>query len=100
MAQPVAGHHLAGDGIRASEHLCGGIEVRRLDRGTDAGAADNGTVEREGRHAMHVKVEFGAQLPQQRDIAAAFVAEDEIGADTDAVDASEIARQAADEGVA
>src|SRR5207253_3184225 len=49
---------------------------------------------------MHDEIQFRAELFQQRDIAAAFVTENKIRSDANALDLSEITNQSADKRLA
>src|SRR3989454_9244623 len=93
----VAAGHSAGEGVGATEHLAGGIEATRPDRLADARAADDFSVEGNRCQPVHDEVQFLSQLLQQGDIPAPPVTEGERAADAQAVDRTEVSRQAANE---
>lgn len=88
----------AGERIGATQHLAGGIEIAATNGFADAGAADGFAIEGDGGEGVNSEFQFPAELLEQLDVAAAFMAEDEIGADAEALDTFEIAGEAADEG--
>ena len=96
-ANAVAFDDPAGNRVRPSEHLARGVEIAGADGLANARAADDLTVERHGGQSMNGETEFAAEFFEQRDVAAALVAENKIRADTKALDFSEVARQTADE---
>ena len=92
VAELIAVNYFSGNGISAAKHLAGGIEIICADGFADARAADGLSIKRHGGKTTHMETKFCAERLEQRDIAAAFVPEDEIRADTDALDAAEFAR--------
>ena len=97
LANAVSFDHAAGNRVRPSEHLARGIKIAGANGFANARAADDLIVERHGGQSVNGEPEFAAEFFKQRDVAAAFVAEDKIRADTEALDFSEVARQAANE---
>src|SRR5208282_6937039 len=93
----IARNHAAGNRVRPSEHLARGIKIAGANGLANARAADDLTVEGHGGQSMNGETEFAAEFFEQRDVAATFVAENKIRADTEALDLSEVARQTANE---
>ena len=96
----VARDHAAGNRVRPSEHLARGIQIAGANGFANARAADDLIVERHGGQSVNGETQFTAEFFKQRDIAAALVAKNKIRADAEALDFSEVARQAADERLA
>ena len=95
-SQFVAFNHTSGNRVRPAQHLARGVQFARANRFANPRAADDPAVERNRRQSVNGKTDFTAKFFQQRDIAAAFVAENKIRADADAVDCTEVAGQAAE----
>lgn len=91
-------HHYGREGIGAAQHLTGSVKIPRANGFPDAGAADDLAVERHSRDAVDGELKFRTERFQDRHVAAALVAEYEIRADADALEATEVARELADEG--
>src|SRR5438876_9568836 len=99
LPQTIAADDRAGQRVSAPKHLAGRIHVSGSDSFPDACAADGFAVERYRRQAMDGEAQFCAELPEQLHIATAFMAEDEIRADTNALNGSEATRALLDEGL-
>ncbi len=79
----VAGHDFAAHRVGSAEHAGRGIEVAIADGLADPGAADALALEHDGRHRFQVEAVFFRRIPEERNIAAAVVAEAPILADGD-----------------
>src|SRR5439155_16175945 len=77
-AQPVPANDCSSQRVGTAEHLTGGIQIPCLNGFADAGTADGLVIERDGGHAMNGEVQFHAELPEQSNVTASFVAEHKI----------------------
>jgi hypothetical protein len=75
--------------VRTPQHLTGGVEIAPSHCLPDTSAADHLTIQRNGRDPVDNKLQFATKLFQYRDIAAAFVAENEVGTNTNALNSAQ-----------
>ena len=86
----VALDDFAGEGVFAPEHLAGGIELAGLDSLADAGAADGFVIKRNTGKTVHDKIHFLPEPLEEFHVALALMAEGEVRADANGMDAAEV----------
>jgi len=86
----VALDDFTGEGVFAAEHLAGGIELAGLDSLADAGAADGFVIKRNTGKTVHDEIHFLPEPLEQFHVALALMAEGEVRADANGMDAAEV----------
>src|SRR5438552_4195135 len=96
-AQSIPGLYDTAQRILPPEHLAGRIEFARPDALANARAAHNFSIQRHGREAVHLEIQFLAEGFKQFNIPASPVTKMERAPDAHALKPAKIARQLADE---
>ncbi len=86
----VALDDFAGEGVFAAEHLAGGIKLAGLYGLADAGAADGFVIKRNTGKTVHDEIHFLPEPLEQFHVALALMAEGEVRADANGMDAAEV----------
>ena len=86
----VALDDFTGEGVFAAEHLAGGIKLAGLYGLADARAADGFVIKRNTGKTVHDEIHFLPEPLEQFHVALALMAEGEVRADANGMDAAEV----------